>query len=58
MQYLDGFRPLIDEKFKHPKNEDKADLIASFEIVRLARYGFNHGDLHQGNIMVNMHYDN
>ena len=39
------------------KNED-AKLIASYEVLRLAQNGYNHGDLHENNILINMDYEN
>lgn len=58
MQYLDGFETMNDYLYKETRSEykDLAHTIAAFEIDRLARYGYNHGDLHKSNILINMKY--
>jgi len=59
MQYLDGFETLNQYESTHSGSKNvEANLIASYEVLRLAQKGYNHGDLHKSNILINMDYEN
>lgn len=57
MEFMDGFETYKDIVNKLPVNRQKLfESMARYELDRLHKIGYLHGDYHIGNIMVNPNY--
>ena len=56
MECLTGFLTLSDYQDDNPTRIDITDSMARFEIARLYKLGFIHGDLNKGNVLIHPNY--
>jgi tRNA A-37 threonylcarbamoyl transferase component Bud32 len=51
MESIEGFTIL------HEECDSKYEKFALYDLIRLHKYGYTHGDYHKGNILVNTQYE-
>jgi len=56
MECLSGFITLDDYQKQNPSQEYISDKMAMFEIARLYKLGYIHGDLNKGNVLIDPTY--
>jgi tRNA A-37 threonylcarbamoyl transferase component Bud32 len=56
MECLTGFLTLSDYQRRNPSRINITNSMARFEIARLYKLGFIHGDLNKGNVLIHPNY--
>ena len=56
MEFLTGFETLANYQNQNSMNIDITDSMARYEIARLFKLGYIHGDLHKANLLIDPNY--
>jgi hypothetical protein len=54
MEFMDDYKTLYE--LQNSNHKDKFNQMALYELDKLHKYGYYHGDFHLGNVMINPEY--